>query len=103
MNNLNSVILEGTGYNEKRGESITIRSKRYKAGPDGVETGDITVPVVALCESVAESMLQLIDGQGVRVTGRLVEHNGTIAVGASYMELRRMRKPEQVDLAEVTE
>jgi hypothetical protein len=98
MNDMNSVLLEGLGYNRERGESIEVRARRFTTGPDGTTASEIIVPVFAIGKAAEAAMLNLIEGQGVRVVGRMIEHDGQLGVGAENIELRRMRVPQQIEL-----
>jgi hypothetical protein len=102
MNDLNSVLLEGKGRALDRGKSIVVTVNRHRTGPDGVVTEKIDVPVVPISGSAVEAMLQMRDGQGVRLSGRLVDgiHFGFdgLMVATEYIELRKIKQAVQEEL-----
>jgi single-strand DNA-binding protein len=113
MNNLNSVLIEGTLQEDavcgKEIDGITdasfsIESHRYyhKVDEVGMEKKITTVFVSAtgkLAEGVAKSGKK---GRGVRVVGRLVQTANTLGIEAEHVEFRPVPKaePEATEKAE---
>ena len=104
MNNLNSLILEGSVIGEPHKVeasqvlNFTISSERYyknRAGEDVTETSQFKVVAFG-----AMSRLSLKKGSGVRVVGRLKEYKWTdgdsvthseVQVVAEHIEVRRTK------------
>jgi single-strand DNA-binding protein len=105
MNNLNSVLIEGTlTENAVCGKEIdgitnasfSIESHRYyqKADEVGVEKKTTTIYVSAtgkLADGVAKSGKK---GRGVRVVGRLAQTANTLIIEAEHVEFRPLPKAE---------
>jgi len=94
MNDLNSVLMEGTvksistGLTSKDRLNFIIESKRYCKKVEEIETETSDFDIAVYGQLATTCFEHLDEGRGVRVVGRLEQEHGGIIIVAEHVEFK---------------